>query len=127
MHRAVRSWFWLLWDRDFCREYRWNKSIPDACRRATNPASLASALSTHLGLLPAHSSCPVRSGCYSPMNARWAGIEGSSMIRYVVSTTGAALLLATSVYAQEAPPLLAAAGGTFAPPAVPTRFGWCQG
>src|SRR5262245_35697022 len=120
MHRAVRSWFWLLWDRDFCREYRWNKSIPDACRRATNPASLASALSTHLGILPAHSSCPVRSGCYSRMNARWAGFEGSSMIRYVVSNTGAALLLATSAYAQESPPVRAAVDGTCARLACPT-------
>src|SRR5438552_13068839 len=48
------------------------------------------------------------------------------MIRYVLSTTGAALLLATSAYAQELP-LRAAVDGTFAPHAFPNLSGGYQG
>jgi ABC-type amino acid transport substrate-binding protein len=47
------------------------------------------------------------------------------MIRSVLSTTGAALLLATSAYAQE--PLRAAVDGTFAPHAFPNLSGGYQG
>src|SRR5256885_4513900 len=49
------------------------------------------------------------------------------MIRSVLSTTGAALLLATSAYAQEPPPLRAAVDGTFAPHAFPNLSGGYQG
>src|SRR2546425_121056 len=49
------------------------------------------------------------------------------MIRSVLSTTGAALLLATSAYAQEPPPLRAAVDGTFAPHAFPSLTGGYQG
>ena len=49
------------------------------------------------------------------------------MIRYVLSTTGAALLLATFAYAQESPPLRAAVDGTFAPHAFPNLSGGYQG
>src|SRR5436305_14291243 len=52
--------------------------------------------------------------------------RGSSMIRFLLSTTGA-LLLATSVYAQEPPPLRAAVDGTFAPHAFPNLSGGYQG
>src|SRR5262249_24000079 len=61
------------------------------------------------------------------MNARWAGLRGSFMIRDVLWTTGVALLLATSAYAQEAPPLRAAVDGTFAPHAFPNLSGGYQG
>ena len=49
------------------------------------------------------------------------------MIRYVLSSTGAALLLTTCVYAQEPPPLRAAVDGTFAPHAFPNLSGGYQG
>src|SRR6266436_182375 len=49
------------------------------------------------------------------------------MIRYVLSSTGAALLLATCVYAQEPPPLRTAVDGTFAPHAFPNLSGGYQG
>src|SRR5207253_8603088 len=49
------------------------------------------------------------------------------MIRSVLSTTGAALLLTTCVYAQEPPPLRAAVDGTFAPHAFPNLSGGYQG
>jgi hypothetical protein len=49
------------------------------------------------------------------------------MIQSVLSTTGAALLLATSAYAQEPPPLRAAVDGTFAPHAFPNLAGGYQG
>ena len=49
------------------------------------------------------------------------------MIRSVLSTTGAALLLATSAYAQEPPLLRAAVDGTFAPHAFPNLAGGYQG
>src|SRR5437667_601862 len=52
--------------------------------------------------------------------------RGNSMIRFVLSTTGA-LLLATSVYGQEPPPLRTALDGTFAPHAVPNLSGGYQG
>ncbi len=48
------------------------------------------------------------------------------MIRFVLSTTGA-LLIATSVYAQEPPPLRTALDGTFAPHAFPNLSGGYQG
>jgi len=48
------------------------------------------------------------------------------MIRFVLSTTGA-LLLATSVYGQEPPPLRTALDGTFAPHAFPNLSGGYQG
>src|SRR5258707_4630665 len=48
------------------------------------------------------------------------------MIRFVLSTTGA-LLLATSAYAQEPPPLRTAVDGTFAPHAFPNLSGGYQG
>src|SRR5467141_2814475 len=49
------------------------------------------------------------------------------MIRDVLSSTGAALLLATCVYAQEPPPLRTAVDGTFAPHAFPNLSGGYQG
>src|SRR5881227_3909631 len=49
------------------------------------------------------------------------------MIRSVLSTTGAALLVAASAYAQEPPPLRAAVDGTFAPHAFPNLSGGYQG
>src|SRR3989449_2382690 len=49
------------------------------------------------------------------------------MIRYVLSSTGAALLLTTCVYAQEPPPLRAAVDGTFAPHAFPSLSGGYEG
>src|ERR1700746_3112647 len=49
------------------------------------------------------------------------------MIRYVLSSTGAALLLATSASAQELPPLRTAVDGTFAPHAFPNLSGGYQG
>ena len=49
------------------------------------------------------------------------------MTRLSFSMTGAALLLATSVYAQEPPPLRAAVDGTFAPHAFPNLAGGYQG
>src|SRR5262245_28817746 len=49
------------------------------------------------------------------------------MIRYVLSCTGAALLLATCAYAQEPPPLRTAVDGTFAPHAFPNLSGGYQG
>src|SRR6266478_6124796 len=49
------------------------------------------------------------------------------MIRYVLSSTGAALLLATCVYAQEPPPLRTGVDGTFAPHAFPNLSGGYQG
>ena len=49
------------------------------------------------------------------------------MIRYVLSSTGAALLVAASAYAQEPPPLRAAVDGTFAPHAFPNLSGGYQG
>src|ERR1700756_477317 len=49
------------------------------------------------------------------------------MIRYVLSSTGAALLLTTCVYAQEPPPLRTAVDGTFAPHAFPNLSGGYQG
>src|SRR5947199_5953753 len=52
--------------------------------------------------------------------------RGNSMIRFVLSTTGA-LLLATSVYGQEPPPLRTALDGTFAPHAFPNLSGGYQG
>src|SRR6266481_6235315 len=52
--------------------------------------------------------------------------RGNSMIRFVLSTTGA-LLLATSVYGQEQPPLRTALDGTFAPHAFPNLSGGYQG
>src|SRR5215831_13506700 len=53
--------------------------------------------------------------------------EGNSMIRSLFSTIGAALLLATSAYAQEPPPLRTAVDGTFAPHAFPNLSGGYQG
>src|SRR5437660_1442142 len=52
--------------------------------------------------------------------------RGNSMIRFVLSTTGA-LLFATSLYAQEPPPLRTALDGTFAPHAFPNLSGGYQG
>src|SRR5258708_11287081 len=49
------------------------------------------------------------------------------MIRYVLSSTGAALLVAASAYAQEPPPLRTAVDGTFAPHAFPNLSGGYQG
>jgi polar amino acid transport system substrate-binding protein len=49
------------------------------------------------------------------------------MIRSMVATAGAVLLLATSVFAQEPPPLRAAVDGTFAPHAFPNLAGGYQG
>jgi polar amino acid transport system substrate-binding protein len=49
------------------------------------------------------------------------------MNRYVPSTAAAVLLLATSAYAQEPPPLRAAVDGTFAPHAFPNLSGGYQG
>src|SRR5713101_8407937 len=49
------------------------------------------------------------------------------MIRYVLSSTGAALLLTTCVYAQEPPPLRTAVDGTFAPHAFPSLSGGYEG
>src|SRR6267142_3719784 len=49
------------------------------------------------------------------------------MIRSVLSTTGVALLLATSAFAQEPPPLRAAVDGTFAPHAFPSLSGGYEG
>src|SRR5246127_473949 len=49
------------------------------------------------------------------------------MIRYVLSSTGAALLLPTCFYAQEPPPLRTAVDGTFAPHAFPNLSGGYQG
>ena len=49
------------------------------------------------------------------------------MIRYVLSSAAAALLLATSAYAQEPPPLRTAVDGTFAPHAFPNLSGGYQG
>src|SRR3981189_3158982 len=49
------------------------------------------------------------------------------MTRFAFSTAGAVLLLATSVYAQEPPPLRAAGDGTFAPHAFPNLSGGYQG
>src|SRR6267378_1664643 len=60
------------------------------------------------------------------MAVRWAGLRGSSMIRSVLSMTGA-LLLATSASAQELPPLRTAVDGTFAPHAFPNLYGGYQG
>jgi len=54
-------------------------------------------------------------------------LEGKAMTRFVFSTTAAVLLLATSVYAQEPPPLRAAVDGTFAPHAFPNLSGGYQG
>src|SRR6266481_2673287 len=52
--------------------------------------------------------------------------RGNSMIRFVLSTTGA-LLLASSLLAQEASPLRTAVDGTFAPHAFPNLSGGYQG
>src|SRR5213078_683013 len=52
--------------------------------------------------------------------------RGNSMIRFVLSTTGA-LLLATSGYGQEPPPLRTELDGTFAPHAFPNLSGGYQG
>src|SRR5947209_15211433 len=49
------------------------------------------------------------------------------MIRYVLSSTGAALLLTTCVYAQEPPPLRTGVDATFAPHAFPNLSGGYQG
>ncbi len=49
------------------------------------------------------------------------------MIRSMVATAGAVLLLATSAFAQEPPPLRAAVDGTFAPHAFPNLAGGYQG
>ena len=49
------------------------------------------------------------------------------MNRYVPSTAAAVLLLATSAYAQEPPPLRTAVDGTFAPHAFPNLSGGYEG
>ena len=49
------------------------------------------------------------------------------MNRYVPSTAAAVLLLATSAYAQELPPLRTAVDGTFAPHAFPSLSGGYEG
>src|SRR3954463_1197952 len=59
--------------------------------------------------------------------ARHTRSRGNSMNRYVPSTAAAVLLLATSAYAQEPPPLRAAVDGTFAPHAFPNLSGGYQG
>src|SRR5262249_6132406 len=94
------------------------QSIPRACRGATKPPriSLAGCVFVLSALI----------GCYSPLAVRWAGLRGSSMIRSVLSTTGA-LLFATSAFTQELPPLRTAVDGTFAPHALPNLSGGYQG
>src|SRR3981189_1615118 len=49
------------------------------------------------------------------------------MTRFAFSTAGAVLLLATSVYAQEPPPVRAGVEGPFAPHAFPSLSGGYQG
>ena len=91
-----------------------------------SPPSSASRLSTHCDVLRAHAPCPPSPGCYSPWCPPYP-LEGELHEPLCASTAAAVLLLATSAYAQEPPPLRAAVDGTFAPHAFPNLSGGYQG
>src|SRR5262245_29268385 len=127
MHRAVDSWFALpgvgsssLAENVVGLNLYLANSVGQPIRHRTN---------RHRARISP--SCPrihlVRHDLVAIVRRMFAGpARGTSMIRFVLSTS-AALLLATSVCAQEPPPLRTAVDGTFAPHAFTNLSGGYQG